>query len=691
MKKKYSLEDLEKLINSLPYEVSLQNEKGEYVFVNNLLLETLKIDKEDIIGKKPDEVFAPGDAKIMKKVYNNVINRGKGIFTEIKSDTNGKWYDLYKTVIDNNYVACIVNECNVNIFKAYDNFYYEDESNSLEYSDMLCDKNQNESTYYELKKRFTSLCKNIQYKIKADGINVYLVNDRTNELYEFIKTGENIDKYPEVKECIRNFKKRGIENYDEILSTQCKGTYNSNKNNKDRGVIKYFPIKYGLKFMGFIAVYYIDENLIKFEADDFLKSICYKVGIICKNTKIRRRLEKVSRENEESKEELKAFLETASDVWSIIKKDGTFIKMSKNITNIFGWSEDEVFKYNYKDLIHPDDTKLALEYLHKTGNTNGEKRNDLISRFKCKNGEYKLVQWSATSKNDNNIIILTGKDVTFQKKLEEENKKIHDELEFETLKTEFFMNMSHEFRTPINIILSSVQLINMYLQNNEPEKSLKNLLYIKQNSYRLLKLVNNILDINKIDSGSCKLNLENCNIIDVIEKTVSSVVRYAKSFDSNITFDTDEEEVVTSCDTDKIERIMLNLLSNALKYVNKNGKIRVKINTDRKKKIICVSIWDNGIKIKKEDSEKIFDRFTRVDNSLTRICEGGGMGLTLTKSLVELHGGRIWVNTNIKEGAEIKFTLPIKTVYSKENKYYKKFDSKIERCNIEFSDIYSLM
>ena len=214
--------------------------------------------------------------------------------------------------------------------------------------------------------------------------------------------------------------------------------------------------------------------------------------------------------------------------------------------------------------------------------------------------------------------------------------------------------------------------------------------YIKQNSYRLLKLVNNLIDISKMDIGMYELRCSNQNIINIIEDITLSVADYTKNNKINLIFDTNDEEVITYCDPDKIERIMLNLLSNAIKYTPENGFIKVKINSTPDE--IIVSVKDSGVGIPKEKLYDIFDRFGQVDDSLNRKCEGSGIGLSLVKNLVEMHGGEIHVNSEVNKGSEFVFSIPIK-IKKEDNGNVYDIDRKfkhVERCDIEFSDIYSI-
>ena len=267
----------------------------------------------------------------------------------------------------------------------------------------------------------------------------------------------------------------------------------------------------------------------------------------------------------------------------------------------------------------------------------------------------------------------------------------------ESLKTDFFANMSHEFKTPLNIILTTVQVLydKLIVQDNNIDNLQiikKYLKGIKQNSYRLLKLANNMIDITKIDGGFYEVEMDNHNIVEVIENIVQSVAEYMKNNKRNITFDTMEEEVILACDPMKIERIMLNLLSNALKYTNENGNIDVIIDIDKGNNEVIINVKNDGDRISEDDKERIFERFTQSQNLFTRKAEGTGIGLFLVKLLVEQHGGRIYVDTSEEIGTKFVFTLPITLVEEKKENYTytKQIVSKVEKYDIEFSDIYSI-
>ena len=254
--------------------------------------------------------------------------------------------------------------------------------------------------------------------------------------------------------------------------------------------------------------------------------------------------------------------------------------------------------------------------------------------------------------------------------------------------TEFFSNISHELKTPLNVIFSALQMMNMYNENHEEEfveKRKKYLQIMKQNCYRLIRLINNLLDMTKLDSGFITPHMENGNIIYLVEDITMSVISLAENKGIDIIFDTDVEEKLMAFDGDKIERIILNLLSNALKFTDRGGKIYVTIID--KQDNVEISVRDTGVGIPDDKKEMIFGRFMQVDKTLKRNNEGTGIGLSLVKSFVELHGGNIVLKSRPNIGSEFIIILPVNQVSSSLAVTEIKKDIA-DRINIELSDIY---
>lgn len=261
----------------------------------------------------------------------------------------------------------------------------------------------------------------------------------------------------------------------------------------------------------------------------------------------------------------------------------------------------------------------------------------------------------------------------------ENNIKINDEL---------LINASHELKTPLNIIYSAAQLIELYLQTNEEDKIAYNINSIKQNSFRIMKLFNNILDLHKIEAGLLNLNYSYINIVEVAENVVQSVSKSIKDKQIEFIFDTDTEERYMMADIEKIERVLLKILSNSVKFSNKGGQVFV--NVVVKDNLVKIAVTDSGIGIEKEHLNNIFNRFSQVDKSLSRSAEGSGIGLKIAKAFVEAHGGNIKVFSKPKKGSTFIIELPCKpndTIYTLYSNKILNYDSLNEMIKIEFSDI----
>ncbi|WP_296644398.1 sensor histidine kinase, partial [Romboutsia sp. 13368] len=271
----------------------------------------------------------------------------------------------------------------------------------------------------------------------------------------------------------------------------------------------------------------------------------------------------------------------------------------------------------------------------------------------------KLVVYLGTS-----LIIAIGFYVVYilisEKRKSIKNRKLYENAkEREKLKTDFIVNMSHELRTPLNVILSTSKVMDLKINKNnyDNEYLLEKLEQINKNSNRLLKLVNNLIDITKFEYGSYELKLENINIVEVVEDIVQASVDYSTCKDIDLIFDTEDEEIITAIDKDKIERVILNLLSNAIKFTDKDGIIYVYIK--RIDNSVSISVQDNGIGIPKDKLDEIFNRFYQVSDTLKKHEEGSGIGLCIVEEIINLHGGKINVTSKVNEGTNFEIILPI--------------------------------
>ena len=276
-------------------------------------------------------------------------------------------------------------------------------------------------------------------------------------------------------------------------------------------------------------------------------------------------------------------------------------------------------------------------------------------------------------------IIVTGRDVTHRR-------------EIEKMQQEFFANISHELRTPLNLIFGSLQLIkSVEKEVLEKRNSLNKYIdIIDQNSKRLLRLVDNLIDSTRMKCGYYEYKPKNYDIVSFVENISMSVADFAKQNNIDLIFDTDVEEKIMAFDLEKLERIMLNLLSNSIKYNKAQGQIEVLLNDCNDTFVIRVK--DTGVGIPSDKLMYIFERFRQVENRFNKSTEGSGIGLSLVKDLIEIQGGTIEVKSELGVGSEFIIKLPVKILSDDSNidKVYfnNDYHDLVKRMNIEFSDIY---
>lgn len=386
----------------------------------------------------------------------------------------------------------------------------------------------------------------------------------------------------------------------------------------------------------------------------------------------------------------KEFQKTKNDYETLIEKLPISIIITRN-NKIHFANQASVKLFDYKEKLDIYDMKFSN--LLKDNSTNYFNKDDKFFETQFQTYKGNFFEGQVTSIdivfNQLDCKIFIIKDISYEKKVLELNRTLERKLEEENLRTEFFSNISHELRTPINVIYSVLQLEDIYIKNKNIEAIEKHHKTLKQNCLRLLRICNNLIDVTKIDAGFFKPNMTCVNIVSLIEDIVSSVALYTRSMSMNIIFDTEEEEIYSLCDNDLIERIILNLISNSIKYGSDNGNIWIDICLDNE--FIKIIFKDDGPGIPKEICDDIFERFIQVDRSLNRSCEGSGLGLSLVKSLIELHNGTITLNSDLGLGCEFVIMIPSINCNSHsnlENNFFIEDNSLIDKINIEFSDIY---
>ena len=690
-------EHIELLLDNIYTGAFIKDASGKYLYFSKTLCEFFGKSREEIIGKCDEEIFPSNIVETFKETDKIVIESKVGKLYEDKINIFGKkvTYETYKLPIydGNNNLKYIVGSCKDTSLQniAKDEIFKH-------YSKAIAiNTDESQDSLYKLLNRISN---SIIEHSNAKGLAINLYDKDNLELKPYItlknaaKTLARVDKIRisknEEKAILDGKTYRGFKGINKMRK---KTDIEKIDIDTDAIVdIKYlciYPMIVRNELIGTFSMTYSKEDAPKYNQDTLFEEIAYKIAMLIKNYRLSQELKLENQKRKESEEELSLYLDVSVDLKATLNIHGCIIKANDSWEKVLGWSKAEIKAMHYSDLIHPDDISI-LEFLYDP-NYIVEEIKYLTIRLLCKDNTYKWIELSLKYVKDKNVFMSTGIDVTSRKEVEVEKKKLEEAIHLESIRNEFFGNISHEFKTPLNIILGIVQLIdkNIELDNITKENLIRHVDIMKQNSYRLLRLVNNLIDISRIDIGYYNLQPSNYNIVKVIEDITLSIAEYVKHKKINLIFNTDVEEITLACDPDKIERVMLNLLSNAIKYTDDNGDIYVSLN--KVNEDVVVSVKDSGVGIPNDKLELIFDRFGQANDILSRRCEGSGIGLSIVKSIVEMHGGKIEVFSEIGKGSEFVFNIPIKileeenVILTCDNKDY-----HVEKCNIEFSDIYSI-
>lgn len=393
----------------------------------------------------------------------------------------------------------------------------------------------------------------------------------------------------------------------------------------------------------------------------------------------------------------------------LMKKERDLIELKKNIKKsqqryeeIIESISDGVLVFENNRLVYIN--KNAMEYIW--DKLVGESRDIDFgyvigaftnNEFDNKDINGKFIIDSIKKYNENNNITLKNisstekvmfiRNMTGVNELEKLRQKRDKALVMETIKDEFYSNISHELRTPINVINSALQLNNLMLKENRIDSMVKNNKVVRQNCLRLIRTINNFIDTNRISEGFLEASKKVYNIVSIVENVVLASSEYMLLSGTSLVFDTELEDIYVECDIDHIERIMLNILSNSLKYGELQGNIDVEIKSINNE--VSISVKNDAPRIPEEKKKVIFEKFTKLDSSLARASEGSGLGLYLSKELVGLNGGYIEMNSDSEIGNVFDIRFPIKglegefQIDMEDNGHILK-----EKVNIEFSDIY---
>lgn len=372
----------------------------------------------------------------------------------------------------------------------------------------------------------------------------------------------------------------------------------------------------------------------------------------------RKRAEESLREHEEN---LRVMYDSTTVGICVLDLQGRFIENNATWRKMLGYTEEEHRQLTNLDVTHPEDrdeTRKLIVSLAK-GDIGAYRQE---RRFMRKDGSIFWGDISVSPIRDKfgkpQAVIGMLVNITERKQMEEE--LIHAKLVAEDAnkaKSVFLANMSHELRTPLNAILGYTELILDKIYGDVPEKIGEVLGRLDKNGRHLLGLINDVLDISKIEAGRLKLSLNDYSMQEVVQTVFTAVEPLAAEKNLALKVDVSQDLTIGKGDEQRIAQVLLNLVGNAIKFTEA-GEVRVEVSTSDGTFLVAVS--DTGPGISQADQQKIFEEFQQVDGSSTREKGGTGLGLSIVKRIIEMHGGRIWVESSPGQGSTFRFKLPIR-------------------------------
>jgi PAS domain S-box-containing protein len=427
-----------------------------------------------------------------------------------------------------------------------------------------------------------------------------------------------------------------------------KDTTFKNRTMEKQGVISaaYIPIISKKKtVLGTLVVGSRKRRKFSTEKINLLQTFGSQLGMALENAQL---YDQVHR----GKAYIENLVENAADIILSTDLEDRILTWNRGAEITLGYSKEEVIGKHLSMLLPPQRVHELAE-MHAKMELDGALRDvEVESNKKDGSPIFLSLSVSSIADGDGKIVgfLRVAKDITEKKRYE------HRLKDLDKLKSDFVSNVSHELRTPLTAIKGSVDNMLDGLTGELNEKQSRYLVRIKSNADRLARLINDLLDLSRIEAG-IKLNRINLSLPTVVKEVVESLGSVAAEKLINFEIETADNDLTAWADPDRVAEVLTNLLGNAIKFSPTRGNVTVSLARSGNN-WVKISITDTGPGIRPEEASRIFDKFYQVSHPEQPKATGTGLGLPIAKALVEMHGGRIWLESQAGQGSIFSFTLP---------------------------------
>jgi PAS domain S-box-containing protein len=418
-----------------------------------------------------------------------------------------------------------------------------------------------------------------------------------------------------------------------------------------------FPLVINGRPIGAIEIYAAEVNLFDDENVALLDELAANVSFALESIETERIHDRIAGE-------LDQFFALSLDMLGISDLEGYLQRLNPAWEKALGFSAAEICSKPWVEFVHPEDRQRALEALARL--RYGTELRHLELRFRSKSGTYKWLVGSATPALDRGVVFAAMSDITERKHLEEQLRSKNLELEERNhrieaasrMKSEFLANMSHELRTPLNGIIGFSELLYDGKLGTLPERPREFLGRIHASASHLLQLINGVLDLSKIEAGHLEFCPEHLFVSHVIREVTGILSGLAAEKQIQIETNIEEEVDEVTIDAGRLRQVLYNYLSNALKFTGERGRVVLRLQSEGVTEF-RLEVSDNGIGIPEKDLGRLFVEFQQLDATTAKHYQGTGLGLALTKRIVEAQGGRVGVASRPGEGSTFFAVLPL--------------------------------